>query len=125
MPADTSERPPAEFTLRRILRHLPTPSPIFPWENAIVRDPTRGAPPSRRLAPGGCVWDGLGPGGCVWDGLAAGFTKPSPSWPRVSSRTSVRSRKPALQPGSAIHQQAPGLQPRWLERHPAGWRPAA
>jgi hypothetical protein len=89
---------------------------------------------SRRLAPGGWLCEtfailawrlSLGstaPGGwlCAPHHPAPGAspgasdTKPSPSWPPVSSRTSVRSRKPALQAGSQSvvpDQQAPGASP--------------
>jgi hypothetical protein len=43
--------------------------------------------------------------------LAACFTKPSPSWPRVSWRPSGRSCKPALQAGGPILHKAPGASP--------------
>jgi hypothetical protein len=43
--------------------------------------------------------------------LAACFTKPSPSWPRVSRRPSGRSRKPALQAGRALLHPAQGASP--------------
>ena len=34
---------PADFQLRRILRRFASASPLFPQENTLVRDPTRGA----------------------------------------------------------------------------------
>jgi hypothetical protein len=76
-------------------------------------------PPSTGRKPCGCSR----PGSCVIPRAcalrlaggrlrpAAGFTKPSPSWPRVSWRTSVRSRTPALQAGSAILHPAQGASP--------------
>jgi hypothetical protein len=51
---------PAKFQLRRILRRLPTPSPISPRENASVRDPTRGAKP---------LWQGVAVRGRRWQNL--------------------------------------------------------
>ncbi len=51
---------------------------------------------------------------------AAGCTKPSPSWPRVSWRPSGRSRTPALQAGSALLTGSTRARARWIAAAPAG-----